>query len=150
MSYWNNNEKSIRISTDNIIEHIPTSDLQKELDSRLEIKESKPEDFDKIEKLFRHRNVEVVIDLRDYNLIDKEDVTPDFFSDEDLIYYLETHKNYAVFHKGAVGTSDADSVCTYLTDLPKWKLKEFLCDTFGLNHFATTEDIINEIKQKLN
>ena len=26
-------------------------------------------------------------------------------------------------------------------DLPKYKLKEFMCDTLGLNHFATTDDI---------
>jgi len=147
--YWKSDTADITVAGEEVINDISTKALELELEDRKELQRTDPEEFKKQERN-RDGLATVTIELDDYNLINKDDVDPDFFADEDLIEFLETHRSYAVFYKGAVGTSDADSVCTYLMDLPKYKLKEFMCDTLGLNHFATTDDIINELKMRLN
>ena len=146
--YLQGDTKDVNISVEDVINDIPTKRLEAELEDRKDLEKEEPDEFKYQE---RHRNglASITIELDDYNLIDKDNIEPDFFTDVDLIYYLETHRNYAVFSKESVGTSDADSVCTYLMDLPKWKLKEFLCDTLGLNHFAAVDDILNELKSRL-
>ncbi len=139
----------IRVSGEDVISDISTKRLEVELEDRKELERSEPEEFKKLER-YRNGTALVTIDLDDYGLICKDDVEPNFFSDTDLIHYLETQKSYAVFSKGSVGTSNGDSVYTYLMDLPKYKLKDFMCDTLGLNHFATVDDILNELKMRLS
>ena len=146
--YYQTDAIDIRVSGEDVISDISTKRLEIELEDRKELEHDDPEEFKKQER-YRDGTALVTIDLDDYCLIRKDDVEPNFFSDIILIHYLETCKNYAVFSKGSVGTSDADSVCTYLMDLPKYKLKEFMCDTLGLNHFATVDDILSELKNKL-
>ena len=146
--YYQTDAIDIRVSGEDVISDISTKRLEIELEDRKELEHFEPEEFKKQER-YRDGTSLVTIDLDDYGLICKDDVEPNFFTDIDLIYFLETHRNYAVFSKGSIGNSDADSVCTYLMDLPKWKFKEFMCDTLGLNHFATVDDILTELKNKL-
>lgn len=147
--YFQTDAIDIRVLGEDVISDISTKRLEVELEDRKELEEFEPEEFKKQEK-YRDGTSLVTIDLDDYGLICKDDVEPNFFSDTDLIHYLETQKGYAVFSKGSVGMSDADNVCTYLMDLPKYKLKEFMCDTLGLSHFATVDDILNELKMRLS
>lgn len=148
-SYFASDTVDITINCKDVLTDIKTKTLEEELEYRKELKQQDQKEYDRLER-YRDNESTISVKLDDYGLLIAEDLTPDYFADHDLIEFLETHRNYAVFYKGTVGTSDADSVYTYLTDLPKWKLKEFMCDTLGLNHFATTEDILNELKIKLS
>lgn len=136
----------INIDAQEIIEKIPTSILEEELKDRKELQVS---DIKAAERTERNRtsNIEWEIDPDDYDLVDRDDITPTVFDDDRLINYLEDH-GYEVYDYENSPDTSLDSVIRYFENNQPYKLKEFLCDLCRISHLSSKEQIIKELMEK--
>lgn len=136
----------INIDAQEIIEKIPTSILEEELKDRKELQVS---DIKAAERTERNRtsNIEWEIDPDDYDLVNRDDITPTDFDDDRLINYLEGN-GYEVYDYENSPDTSLDSVIRYFENNQPYKLKEFLCDLCRISHLSSKEQIIKELMEK--
>lgn len=136
----------INIDAQEIIEKIPTSILEEELKDRKELQVS---DIKAAEREERNRtsNIEWEIDPDDYDLVDRDDISPTDFDDDRLINYLEDH-GYEVYDYENSPDTSLDGVIRYFENNQPYKLKEFLCDLCRISHLSSKEQIIKELMEK--
>lgn len=133
---------------DNVLEQISFSKIEEAYNARKEEKESDPDTFKKYERHNRSDSqVEIDIDPDEYDLMSIDEESLDDFDLEDIIDAVE-NSGYIVLKKGTL-PADINAMTRYIGDLSNWKFKDILCDILGLNHLASKEDIINEVKNKL-
>lgn len=144
MSWWDNIE-TIDVYVDDVIEHIPFEDLEKEYKRRVELKENDPKTFERDER-YNHDKIDVEINPEDYDLVKRENIKLNDFDNVDIKFYLENN-GYNVFEKGCIDDSATDSIARYLEDMAPYKRKEFLCDILNIGHYSTKEDIMNILKE---
>lgn len=136
----------INIDAQEIIEKIPTSILEEELKDRKELQASDSKAAEREERN-RTSNIEWEIDPDDYDLVDRDDISPTDFDDDRLINYLEDH-GYEVYDYENSPDTSLDSVIRYFENNQPYKLKEFLCDLCRISHLSSKEQIIKEIMEK--
>lgn len=136
----------INIDAQEIIEKIPTSILEEELKDRKELQIS---DIKAAEREERNRtsNIEWEIDPDDYDLVDRDDISPTDFDDDRLINYLEDH-GYEVYDYENSPDTSLEGVIRYFENNQPYKLKEFLCDLCRISHLSSKEQIIKELMEK--
>ena len=136
----------INIDAQEIIEKIPTSILEEELKDRKELQVS---DIKAAERVERNRtsNIEWEIDPDDYDLVERDDISPTDFDDDRLINYLEDH-GYEVYDYENSPDTSLDGVIRYFENNQPYKLKEFLCDLCRISHLSSKEQIIKELMEK--
>ena len=148
MSSWWNDSQDVTIDVSDVIGQIPTEDLERELKERKDLQKTDVKEFEREERR-RGSELDVSICLDDYNLIREEDVDITDFELYQVIDYIESN-GYAVFEKGVTTENKLGCLAHYLGDVPGWKLKELLCDMLGVGHLTSRDDIIREIKEKIN
>lgn len=136
----------INIDAQEIIEKIPTSILEEELKDRKELQASDSKAAEREERN-RTSNIEWEIDPDDYDLVERDDITPTDFDDDRLINYLEDH-GYEVYDYENSPDTSLDSVIRYFENNQPYKLKEFLCDLCRISHLSSKEQIIKELMEK--
>lgn len=146
-SIWWPGNVDITCDVDEVIDQIPTSALENELEERKDLQKKDVKECARQER-YRTWTIEITINPEDYNLVDVEDVEVSDFEDQQIIDYLE-RSGYCVFKKGVANTSDMDSVRMYLEDVPAWKFKEAMCDLLGISHTSTKDEIINKLKERI-
>lgn len=136
----------INIYAQEIIEKIPTSILEEELKDRKELQVS---DIKAAERADRNRtsNIEWEIDPDDYDLVERDDISPADFNDDRLINYLEDN-GYEVYDYENSPDRSLDGVIRYFENNQPYKLKEFLCDLCRISHLSSKEQIIKELMEK--
>lgn len=136
----------INIDAQEIIEKIPTSILEEELKDRKELQVS---DIKAAERVERNRtsNIEWEIDPDDYDLVERDDISPADFDDDRLINYLEDN-GYEVYDYENSPDTSLDGVIRYFENNQPYKLKEFLCDLCRISHLSSKEQIIKELMEK--
>lgn len=136
----------INIDAQEIIEKIPTSILEEELKDRKELQVS---DIKAAERAERNRtsNIEWEIDPDDYDLVERDDISPADFDDDRLINYLEDN-GYEVYDYENSPDTSLDGVIRYFENNQPYKLKEFLCDLCRISHLSSKEQIIKELMEK--
>ena len=114
--YWSSNV-DIEIPVDEIIDQIPKSELENELDRRQKLKKDNPTLAEAEEKQTSD-TIEYSIDPDDYDLLHSENVNEigDYFSEDDCKEYLENN-GYKVIDNRDIGIPDGFS--TYIRNLPK-------------------------------
>lgn len=140
--------ETVYADVDEIIDQIPTTSLEEELDKRKELQVSDIKLAERKESR-RSSEVSIEIDPDDYDLVSQEDihVSVSDFSDREIIKYLKL-RGYRVYGDD-VNLSALERLAQDLQDAQPYKLKGFLCDLFELSHMASKEDIINEMKNKI-
>ena len=136
----------INIDAQEIIEKIPTSILEEELKDRKELQASDIKAAERAE-LNRTSNIEWEIDPDDYDLVERDDISPADFDDDRLINYLEDN-GYEVYDYENSPDTSLDSVIRYFENNQPYKLKEFLCDLCRISHLSSKEQIIKELMEK--
>lgn len=136
----------INIDAQEIIEKIPTSILEEELKDRKELQASDSKAAEREERN-RTSNIEWEIDPDDYDLVERDDISPTDFDDDRLINYLEDH-GYEVYDYENSPDTSLDSVIRYFENNQPYKLKEFLCDLCRISHLSSKEQIIKELMEK--
>lgn len=136
----------INIDAQEIIEKIPTSILEEELKDRKELQASDSKAAEKAEQN-RTSNIEWEIDPDDYDLVDRDDISPADFDDDRLINYLEDN-GYEVYDYENSPDTSLDGVIRYFENNQPYKLKEFLCDLCRISHLSSKEQIIKELMEK--
>ena len=136
----------INIDAQEIIEKVPTSILEEELKDRKELQVS---DIKAAERAERNRtsNIEWEIDPDDYDLVERDDISPADFDDDRLINYLEDN-GYEVYDYENSPDTSLDGVIRYFENNQPYKLKEFLCDLCRISHLSSKEQIIKELMEK--
>lgn len=136
----------INIDAQEIIEKIPTSILEEELKDRKELQASDSKATEREERN-RTSNIEWEIDPDDYDLVERDDISPTDFDDDRLINYLED-LGYEVYDYENSPDTSLDSVIRYFENNQPYKLKEFLCDLCRISHLSSKEQIIKELMEK--
>lgn len=136
----------INIDAQEIIEKIPTSILEEELKDRKELQASDSKAAEREERN-RTSNIEWEIDPDDYDLVERDDISPTDFDDDRLINYLED-KGYEVYDYENSPDTSLDGVIRYFENNQPYKLKEFLCDLCRISHLSSKEQIIKELIEK--
>ena len=136
----------INIDAQEIIEKIPTSILEEELKDRKDLQASDSKAAERVERN-RTSNIEWEIDPDDYDLVDRDDISPTDFDDDRLINYLEDH-GYEVYDYENSPDTSLDGVIRYFENNQPYKLKEFLCDLCRISHLSSKEQIIKELMEK--
>ena len=136
----------INIDAQEIIEKIPTSILEEELKDRKELQASDSKAAERVERN-RTSNIEWEIDPDDYDLVDRDDISPSDFDDDRLINYLED-TGYEVYDYENSPDTSLDGVIRYFENNQPYKLKEFLCDLCRISHLSSKEQIIKELMEK--
>ena len=136
----------INIDAQEIIEKIPTSILEEELKDRKELQVSDSKAAERAERN-RTSNIEWEIDPDDYDLVDRDDISPTDFDDDRLINYLEDN-GYEVYDYENSPDTSLDGVIRYFENNQPYKLKEFLCDLCRISHLSSKEQIIKELMEK--
>ena len=139
--------KTVTIDVEDIISEIPTRILKEEYEDRQELQRTDPKQAERDER-WRTCEIDIDINLDDNDLLDKDNVDLDIFEDCQIISYLE-EAGYSVFENSSVSKNECSGISVYMNEVPNWKFKEIMCDTLGLSHMATKEEIINEIKNRL-
>ena len=145
--FWWEDSVDITVSPTDCIPHISTKVLEKELTERLESKISDPENFNKEERK-RGGEFSVAIDPEDYDWIDKDDVTLEDFTANQIIDHLERKEKVTVVSRNET-FGCMDNVVSYLQNLPKYKFRDFMCDVLELSQRASNEEISNALKEKI-
>ena len=143
-SMWWPSNATITFDVSEVIGQIPTRELERELQERKEL--NKKELYKK--ELYRGNELEVDIDPYEFDLVKQEDIEISDFTIEQIKEYLDK-EGYHVIRSGARGNNNTDGVIQFIEELPKWKLRELMCDICGITHVSSTDDIINSIKEKL-
>lgn len=143
---WPSNA-TITFDVSEVIEQIPTCELERELQERKELIKIDSKRYHKKE-LYRGYELEVDIDPYEFDLVKQEDIELSDFTIEQIKEYLDK-EGYHVIRSGARGNNNTDGVIQFIEELPKWKLRELMCDICGITHVSSTDDIINSIKEKL-
>lgn len=138
---------TISVNVDEALDKISFVKIKEAYEDRLKEKENNHEYFRNSEKFRDDDTIDFDIDADDYDLMYINDESLDDFDLEDIINAVEDSGYTVVNNK--YGWNDYDIV-KYLNDLPKWKLREVLCDLTGLNHLVSNDEIIKEIKEKIN
>ena len=136
----------INIDAQEIIEKIPTSILEEELKDRKELQVSDSKAAERAERN-RTSNIEWEIDPDDYDLVERDDISPTDFDDDRLINYLEDN-GYEVYDYENSPDTSLDGVIRYFENNQPYKLKEFLCDLCQISHLSSKEQIIKELIKK--
>lgn len=136
----------INIDTQEIVEKIPTSILEEELKDR---KELHALDIKAAERAERNRtsNIEWEIDLDDYDLVDRDDITLADFNEDELIGYLE-ESGYEVYDYENSPDTSLDGIIRYFENNQSYKLKEFLCDLCQISRLSSKDQVIKELMEK--
>lgn len=145
-SWYYSDTRDIHIDLDKIMCDIPTEMLENELEERKALQESDPARAQKNED-YRSDTVDYEIDIRDYDLVDEEDVGLDNFDDSDLKYEIE-NRGYTVLHDDLLPDYELGGIAQGLNYFQPWKLKDFLCDFLGISHLSNKEQIIDELKTR--
>ena len=145
-SWYYSNTRDIHIDLDKIMRDIPTEMLEDELEERKALQERDPARAQRDED-YRSDTVDYEIDIRDYDLVDEEDVGLENFDDCDLKYEIE-NRGYAVLHDDLLPDYGLGGIAQGLSYFQPWKLKDFLCDFLGISHLSNKEQIINELKTR--
>lgn len=148
-SWYYSDTRDIHIDLDKIMRDIPTEMLEDELEERKALQESDPARAEKAES-YRSDTVDYEIDIRDYYLVDEEDVCLTNYDDVDLKQEIE-HRGYTVLHDDddlLYHEYGLDGIAQGLNYFQPWKLKDFLCDFLGISHLSSKEQIINELKTR--
>lgn len=138
---------TISVNVDEALDKISFVKIKEAYEDRLEEKENNPEYFRNSEKFRDDDTIDFDIDADDYDLMHIDDESLDDFDLEEIINTVED-SGYTVVNNN-YGCNDY-GIVKYLNDLPKWKLREVLCDLTGLNHLASNDEIIKEMKEKIN
>ena len=136
----------INIDAQEIIEKIPTSILEEELKDRKELQASDSKAAERAEQN-RTSNIEWEIDPDDYDLVERDDISPTDFDVDRLINYLEDN-GYEVYDYENSPDTSLDGVIRYFENNQPYKLKEFLCDLCRISHLSSKEQIIKELMEK--
>ena len=136
----------INIDAQEIIEKIPTSILEEELKDRKDLQASDSKAAERAERN-RTSNIEWEIDPDDYDLVERDDISPADFDDDRLINYLEDN-GYEVYDYENSPDTSLDGVIRYFENNQPYKLKEFLCDLCRISHLSSKEQIIKELMEK--
>ena len=136
----------INIDAQEIIEKIPTSILEEELKDRKELQVSDSKAAERAERN-RTSNIELEIDPDDYDLVERDDISPTDFDDDRFINYLEDN-GYEVYDYENSPDTSLDGVIRYFENNQSYKLKEFLCDLCRISHLSSKEQIIKELMEK--
>ena len=139
---------TISANVDEALDKISFVKIKEAYEDRLEEKENNPEYFRNSEKFRDDDTIDFDIDVGDYDLMYINDESLDDFDLEQIINTVEDSGYTVVNNKYC--WNDYSIVIKYLNDLPKWKLREVLCDLTGLNHLVSNDEIIREIKEKIN
>lgn len=137
---------TISVNVDEALDKISFVKIKEAYEDRLEEKENNPEYFRNSEKFRDDDTIDFDIDADDYDLMYINDESLDDFDLEQIINTVEDSGYTVVNNKYCWN----DYSIKYLNDLPKWKLREVLCDLTGLNHLVSNDEIIREIKEKIN
>ena len=137
----------INIDTQDIIEKIPTSILEEELNDRKELQASDIKAAERAERS-RTSNIEWEIDPDDYDLVDRDDITLADFDKDELIGYLE-ESGYEVYDYENSPDTSLEGIIRYFENNQPYKLKEFLCDLCRISHLSSKEQIIKELSEKI-
>ena len=138
---------TISVNVDEALDKISFVKIKEPYEDRLEEKENNPEYFRNSEKFRDDDTIDFDIDADDYDLMYINDESLDDFDLEQIINTVEDSGYTVVNNKYCWNDY---SIIKYLNDLPKWKLREVLCDLTGLNHLVSNDEIIREIKEKIN
>ena len=138
---------TISVNVDEALDKISFVKIKEAYEDRLEEKENNPEYFRNSEKFRDDDTIDFDIDADDYDLMYINDESLDDFDLEQIINTVEDSGYTVVNNKYCWNDY---SIVKYLNDLPKWKLREVLCDLTGLNHLVSNNEIIREIKEKIN
>ena len=138
---------TISANVDEALDKISFVKIKEAYEDRLEEKENNPEYFRNSEKFRDDDTIDFDIDVGDYDLMYINDESLDDFDLEQIINTVEDSGYTVVNNKYCWNDY---SIVKYLNDLPKWKLREVLCDLTGLNHLVSNDEIIREIKEKIN
>lgn len=138
---------TISVNVDEALDKISFVKIKEAYEDRLEEKENNPEYFRNSEKFRDDDTIDFDIDADDYDLMYINDESLDDFDLEQIINTVEDSGYTVVNNKYCWNDY---SIVKYLNDLPKWKLREVLCDLTGLNHLVSNDEIIREIKEKIN
>ena len=145
--YWWEDTVTVHADVDDIINQIPTEELELELEKRHSLKKTDENEF-KNEEKYRTNTIDFEMAPDDYDLVDKDVITlTEYFSDCDMISHLED-VGFAVVSKDET-FGNIENVAAYLYSLQNYKFKSFMCDALGLSQVATKEEIINEFKNRL-
>ena len=137
---------NIDIDAQEIVEKIPTSILEEEIKDRKELQSSNIKEAERQEHR-RTTNIDWEIDPDDYDLVNKDDVVISYFSEDELINYLEDAGYEVCDYENSLDIS-LDGIIRYFENNQSYKLKEFLCDLCGISHLSTKEQIIKELIEK--
>ena len=138
---------TISVNVDEALDKISFVKIKEAYEDRLEEKENNPEYFRNSEKFRDDDTIDFDIDADDYDLMHIDDESLDDFDLEEIINTVEDSGYTVVNNKYCWNDY---SIVKYLNDLPKLKLREVLCDLTGLNHLVSNDEIIREIKEKIN
>ena len=146
-SLWWPSNVTITFDVSEVIEQIPTRELERELEERKELIKSDPKEHNKKER-YRGDELEVDINPEDFDLVKQEDIEVSDFTIEQIKEYLDK-EGYHVIRSGVRRNNNTDGVLQVLEEVPKWKWRDLMCDICDITHVSSTDDIINSIKEKL-
>ena len=143
--FWDT--KTVTIDAEEIIEQISSDILDEEYKRRKGIQRTDPQRAINDER-FRTDQVDVEINLDEYDLVERESVSVSDFDHKQIIDYLE-ELGFSVFENSCISSNECSGISKYMEEAPNWKFKDLLCDALGLSHLATKEEIISKISEKL-
>lgn len=147
--YWDT--VTINVDVDEIIGKIPSDKLEKELEERNDLMDRDPEKAAKEER-WRYDTVEYELDPDDYDLVDKENIDLTEIDIDKLVSTVEGY-GYTVIDEDEYTPKSRPKVEYVLSDrvrnLRKYQFRDFLCDVVGVQHTASTETILNGVKEML-
>ena len=146
-SMWWPSNVTITFNVGEVIEQIPTHELERELQDRKELIKSDPKEHNNKER-YRGDELEVDIDPDEFELVKREDIEVSDFTIEQIKEYLNK-EGYHIIRSGVRGDNNTDGIIQFIEESPKWKFRELMCDICGITHVSSTDDIINSIKEKL-
>ena len=105
-SIWWPGNVDITCSVNDVIDQIPTSELENALEERKDLQKEDLKEYARQER-YRTSEINVTIDPSDYDLVDEEDINISDFEEQQIIDYIEG-AGYCVFKKGVVDTSNIE------------------------------------------
>ena len=129
------------------IDGISTKALEEELQERKEYAEENPEAAKRLERRRDDDDITVDIDIDEYGLVEERDIRLEtYFSTENMLDYLERQGFELI---GECNIPAFGTMRNWVSNAPKWKIRDYFCDMCGVSHTISNDDLMKELRSKI-
>ena len=129
------------------IDGISTKALEEELQERKEYAEENPESAKRLERRRDDDDITVDIDIDEYGLVEERDIRLEtYFSTENMLDYLERQGFELI---GKYNIPAFSTMRKWVSNASKWKIRDYFCDMCGVSHTISNDDLMKELRSKI-